>query len=730
VKTAPRFSLPTIAGLGVLLACLLFVHAPFLAGEQLYHHDSINALTTIGLFYDRLLGGASWLWSSDLNAGHPIWMLIESAAFLDPVAAPVYLVCGILGTNWFVPYQITAVLWLVLFALGGALCARHVTRSPWPGVLMFLLLFGGPLAVMSPGQSWGFLMPFRYFSWLVWAYLRLRSDVSTPKVLALSAILTLSLSGYQSAYPLFAMVFLLIAEMLVNRGDYFRWLARMLRFRYLVWLALPILAALPTLAYLQYSGYLAVVPRVYKPEEVYLFEAAQFFEGLFFSFASLLKDGYTSKVWHGTTYFGLFAPPLIVHGLQRAARRYRAGGGDREEAKVSVPVVAGWLVITAVATCGGLGFSGYLQEHGSFLGVRNFGFLLTGALFLLALLAAQGFSEFLKKGCDLSDVALDTLIFAIISVVYLALVGPAAAPLALLAISVAVFAAATFVLYLLRRASPGPVAFAASVILLMTVETLVMTSNTTLSLNDYVARTRIDRDVDEALKRSPRLAQNREQFRPYRPLDFPVSESWPLILSAPAVNKRPAARLPPTFPPELGVGVVTHFFRLRPYERLLTTQSDSATIAAVLGVTRPILELVPRFAFADDPAGGLALVLAEAAPEAALPGPGGGVEVRVSAFSGDRLTAEVTAPGDAVLVYRDNMAPGWQATADGRPADLLVVDVVNKAVAVPPGRHRVEFVYRPWPYLIAFACRLLAIVAALAVCAGLALGALRSQRAQ
>ena len=729
-STAARFSPSALTGFVVFLACLLIVHAPFLTAEQLYYHDSINGLTTIGLFYDRLFSGASWLWSSDLNAGNPLWMLIESAPFLDPVALLVYLICSAVGTNWFLPYQVSAVLWLLLFALGGTVCARRLTRNPWPGVLIFLLLFGGPLTVMSPAQSWGFLMPFRYFPWLVWAYLRLRSDVSTPNVMALSGISALSLAGYQSAYPLLTMMFLVAVEALVNRSSYYRWLAQLLRARYLVWMALPLLAALPTIAYLQYSGYLVVVPRAYVPEEVYIFEGTRFFDGLFSALSVLFKDGYHSKEWHGTTYIGLLAPPLIVHGIQRAARHRFQPAGALGAGEISVPIIAAWFVVTAIVTCGGLGLSEYVSERGSLFGVRNFGFLLTGSLFMLALLAALGFSEILENGCALSDVALNTIIFVIFAAIYYWWVGPGEAPPALLATSIAIFASAMSVLYLLRRMGPAQAVFAASVILLMTIETVGRNSSATTSLTSYVAKSSIARDVGQVLERSPRLAQNTERFQLYRSLDYPISESWPLILAVPAVNKRPAALLPPMNPTDTGVGAVTHFFRMRTYERLVTGQSDPAAIEAVLGVTRPVLELVPRSAFAHDETGGLAFVLRDDWQEGELPDPLPETgEIRVSEFAGDRLIAEIVADTEVVLVYRDNMAPGWTATLNGTDAELLVVDGVNKAVAVPPGQHRVEFIYRPWPYLIAFALRALAMLAAIAALAWLAVRALAKPRA-
>jgi hypothetical protein len=723
---AGRCSLPAVAGLGVLLACLFLVHAPYLSGAKLYYHDSINGVTMIGLFYDRLFTGASWLWSSDLNAGHPLWVLIESAPFLDPVAGPVYLVCSVLGTNWFVPYQITAVLWLVLFSLGGASCVRHVTCSPWPGVLIFLLLFGGPLAVMSPAQSWGFLIPFRFFPWLLWAYLRLRAHVTTANVVALCAIATISLASYQSAYPLTAMVLLFVAEVLVQRGEFFRWLAQLLRARYVIWMAMPLLAASPTLAYLQYSGYLVVIPRLYKSDEIYLFEAARFFDGLFFPLSSLLRTGYINTVWHGTTYLGVFAAPLLVHGLRRTAGQIIRPHGKPCEVKVSA-LLAVWCLMVATVACGGLGLSGYLEERGSLLGVRNFGFLLTVVLFLLALLAAVGFSEILKNGFTLSDVALDTLLFALFAVVYIALVGPAEAPPELITVSAGTFAGAGLLIYILRRFGPTSDIFAASVMLLMAVEILVVTGSTVSSLGRNVALMGIARQVDQSLERSPRLAETRERFQLNRPFGYPIEESWPLVLAAPAVNKEPAALLIPEVPPKLGVGVVSHLFRLRPFENFVTGPIDPASVQAVLGVTRPIVELLPRSAFADDLAGDLALVLRCRGLEDVSPEASNG-QIRVLAFSGDHLSADLEAPVESVLVYRDNVAPGWSVTVDGEKAELVVVDRINKAVAVPPGQHQVEFSYRPWPYLIAFWLRTLATIVALAAIAWLVIHGVRRSR--
>jgi hypothetical protein len=57
------------------------------------------------------------------------------------------------------------------------------------------------------------------------------------------------------------------------------------------------------------------------------------------------------------------------------------------------------------------------------------------------------------------------------------------------------------------------------------------------------------------------------------------------------------------------------------------------------------------------------------------------------------LEAQLTTPGSVVLVETHD--PGWRATVDGRPADVLRANVAFRAVAVAAGRHVIELLYRP-----------------------------------
>ncbi|HUR28071.1 MAG TPA: YfhO family protein, partial [Planctomycetota bacterium] len=68
------------------------------------------------------------------------------------------------------------------------------------------------------------------------------------------------------------------------------------------------------------------------------------------------------------------------------------------------------------------------------------------------------------------------------------------------------------------------------------------------------------------------------------------------------------------------------------------------------------------------------------------------------------------------LVLADAWAPGWRASVDGRPADVLAVDHALRGVALEAGSHEIAFTYAP------AALRLGALLSAVALAAVIALG--------
>lgn len=96
-----------------------------------------------------------------------------------------------------------------------------------------------------------------------------------------------------------------------------------------------------------------------------------------------------------------------------------------------------------------------------------------------------------------------------------------------------------------------------------------------------------------------------------------------------------------------------------------------------------LLELMAR---GDD---GAVVVEAGAAPRLA---PGRVLAVERGA---EVVRVEAEAAGPSLLVIQDAWWPGWRATIDGQPAELLPADLLVRAVPWPAGRHRLELTYDP-----------------------------------
>jgi len=59
------------------------------------------------------------------------------------------------------------------------------------------------------------------------------------------------------------------------------------------------------------------------------------------------------------------------------------------------------------------------------------------------------------------------------------------------------------------------------------------------------------------------------------------------------------------------------------------------------------------------------------------------------------VRVEAEADGPALLVVQDAFWPGWRASVDGRPTEILAADYLVRAVRFPPGRHTLEMTYDP-----------------------------------
>jgi hypothetical protein len=83
----------------------------------------------------------------------------------------------------------------------------------------------------------------------------------------------------------------------------------------------------------------------------------------------------------------------------------------------------------------------------------------------------------------------------------------------------------------------------------------------------------------------------------------------------------------------------------------------------------------------------------------------------------ERVVASATASRRSLLVLTDVHYPGWKARVDGKPAPIERVDYLLRGVAVPPGRHEVEFRYEPLSWRIGWIVSAISLAALAAVAA-------------
>jgi hypothetical protein len=697
---------------------------PFIAGGEYHYHDSSVPATEIGLFYDRLYGSDSWLWSAALNGGQPLWVSLEIQPFFDPIAFVVYSVAVPLETKWWSPYHVMVFLWMFVFALGGGLCSYQLTQNRWGALLTYVLLLSGPLALAVTSQSHGFLVPFRFFPLSIFFYLRLRQSVTPANALFFTTTIAFGLSGYQSVYVLVLYLGLAISELLVGRKSYLYWLMQLLRPRIAGLFLIPLAASTPLVAWLAYQQDVVSISRTYRHGRAYFVELSHFSSELLNAYVNMIQFDRALTIWHGSTFLGFLVLPFVFLGFRRSAL---AGitmlWRPAEFAKSVKPIAALWLwlLVTVALTNGLFGLSEYVWIQGHLLGIRNYGFLLTGCLFILALIAGWGLAEVASGRYDLRDVLLDSLLFAVLAAAGLWLLQGRQGGVLALSLSVAAFAVCA-VLWLRSFKDCGVTCGTSLPVIVIFLELVFTTFNHLPTLGVVTART--DQPEAEALAqtREPNLGSSVERLPEYREFEFLGAEYWPYHFEGPAVFKTAFAYSAPyheTPLSPLGLHGLSHLFRVDAYEVLLRENKDPEILRAIFGATRPILELVAMDVVAIG-AEGISLVLRDGSgdPLQSLPAAGG--EIKAIDYQGERLSVEVQVPDEALLIYRDNIAPGWTVNINGAPAELLVVDRVNKAVALVPGTHAVEFLYRPWVYIATFWIRAIVLIASAAACLVLA----------
>jgi hypothetical protein len=83
-------------------------------------------------------------------------------------------------------------------------------------------------------------------------------------------------------------------------------------------------------------------------------------------------------------------------------------------------------------------------------------------------------------------------------------------------------------------------------------------------------------------------------------------------------------------------------------------------------------------------------------PPAMPNGEAGEGSARLLSYANTEIVTEVETTTAGFLVLNDIWHPWWRATVDGMPAEILKANVLFRAVRVPPGQHRVGFVFSPF----------------------------------
>ena len=76
--------------------------------------------------------------------------------------------------------------------------------------------------------------------------------------------------------------------------------------------------------------------------------------------------------------------------------------------------------------------------------------------------------------------------------------------------------------------------------------------------------------------------------------------------------------------------------------------------------------------------------------------PGGRADARIVDYRPERIDIKVSTSSPKLLVLADSFYPsGWKAFVDGEETGIMRADGVLRAIAIPEGDHKVEFIFKP-----------------------------------
>jgi hypothetical protein len=100
-----------------------------------------------------------------------------------------------------------------------------------------------------------------------------------------------------------------------------------------------------------------------------------------------------------------------------------------------------------------------------------------------------------------------------------------------------------------------------------------------------------------------------------------------------------------------------------------------------------------------------------------IPGNPTPAQVRFLLYEPERSILEVAGPG-GFLVVSDAFHPGWRARVDGKEAPLHRANYVMRAVELPPGKHRIEFEFKPAAFRVGIWISIISLLVMIAFAVG------------
>jgi hypothetical protein len=93
-------------------------------------------------------------------------------------------------------------------------------------------------------------------------------------------------------------------------------------------------------------------------------------------------------------------------------------------------------------------------------------------------------------------------------------------------------------------------------------------------------------------------------------------------------------------------------------------------------------------------------------------------ECRVLSYRPEEILVEVQSDRSCYLVFQDMYYPGWKAYVNGGETAFTATDIRIRALALPPGSHKVTMAFRPWSFTAGIALTCLGVILTLAYAVG------------